>query len=266
MGPTIGWMIAGFILGALVGGGPILIGTVRVCLPFTGDFADIGRIFLFLVGIILSVVCGIVGGALGAGAVFVYTRNGVPGLGRCAVAVLCAAVLLTAAYGAYQWRRRQRLNVTPPLVTCIHNRDLGGVRALLQSGQAANSADGKGQTALDWAVRTDQTAVVELLLQNGADVHVPHNAGALAHTVARRNPQVARLLLEAGVDPNGPARAGRPALFLAVDNGGTAIVRLLLAHGADPNAVAYGQTMLAHARRQGHAEIAEILRAAGARD
>jgi ankyrin repeat protein len=80
-----------------------------------------------------------------------------------------------------------------------------------------------------------------------------------------------RVLLTTGVDVNHVNRLGWSALLEAIllGDGGpahTEIVRLLLAHRADPNlADSQGVTPLAHAQQRGQREIAQALRAAGAR-
>jgi ankyrin repeat protein len=80
-----------------------------------------------------------------------------------------------------------------------------------------------------------------------------------------------RLLLTTPIDVNHVNRLGWSALLEAIllGDGGSAhteIVRLLLAHQADPNvADSQGVTPLAHAQQRGQREIAQALRAAGAR-
>lgn len=79
------------------------------------------------------------------------------------------------------------------------------------------------------------------------------------------------MLLATAIDVNHVNRLGWSALLevILLGDGGTAhteSVRLLLAHRADPNlADAQGVSPLAHAQRRGQREIAQALRAAGAR-
>ena len=79
--------------------------------------------------------------------------------------------------------------------------------------------------------------------------------------------EATRLLLEHGADPNlTDPEQGNSALMRAANRGALAIVRLLLAHGASVDIVAKdGWTALQAAEMIGDAEIAALLRAAGAR-
>jgi ankyrin repeat protein len=75
----------------------------------------------------------------------------------------------------------------------------------------------------------------------------------------------ARVLLDAGEDPNGTDRKKRSALELAVLKRQAGMVQLLLERGANPNIVGpYHKTPLQHAVGRGSAEIAGMLIRAGA--
>jgi ankyrin repeat protein len=71
---------------------------------------------------------------------------------------------------------------------------------------------------------------------------------------------VAQLLLNARSAVNAMSATGFTALHRAAGKGRTEVVRLLLGAGADP------QPSLALAVQQGHQEIAQLLRDAGAAD
>ena len=83
--------------------------------------------------------------------------------------------------------------------------------------------------------------------------------------------ETVRVLLTTAIDVNHINRLGWTALLEAIilGDGGAAhteIVRLLLARKAEPNlADAHGVTPLAHAEQRGQREIAQLLRAAGAK-
>ncbi|RYF43218.1 MAG: ankyrin repeat domain-containing protein, partial [Comamonadaceae bacterium] len=84
------------------------------------------------------------------------------------------------------------------------------------------------------------------------------------HEAARtgRLPELERLLQQ-GADLNAPDDAGRTALVLAVIHGHSAMVQRLLALGANPALVdREGLNALQHARRLGREEIVRMLEAA----
>ena len=98
-------------------------------------------------------------------------------------------------------------------------------------------------------VRTESIA---LLLQHGADPHVTHHKqgclGKMMDSVylPSRNTLVyaARLLLEAGVNPNGHPEAEKSPLLLAVTRNQFDVAKLLVEHGADVNAIGPEYTAL----------------------
>jgi ankyrin repeat protein len=71
---------------------------------------------------------------------------------------------------------------------------------------------------------------------------------------------IARLLLEAGADPNAVQQDSFRPLHGAAQNGNVGIVRLLLDHGADPTlSDAQGRAARALAEEGGYAEAAALL-------
>ncbi len=69
-----------------------------------------------------------------------------------------------------------------------------------------------------------------------------------------------------GADVNAESADGRTALIDAVENNNLEVVRLLFEKGADVTKRAIGRTALKIAQQKGRKEIAEILRAHGAKD
>ena len=114
-----------------------------------------------------------------------------------------------------------------------------------------------GQTALMWAAAEGHAAVVELLIEAGADFRTPlADSGFTPMFFAVRDGHldVVRALLKAGVDVNetmrprkssgkGP-RKGMSPLILAVENGHFELAEALLEAGADPNDQRSGFTAL----------------------
>jgi ankyrin repeat protein len=90
-----------------------------------------------------------------------------------------------------------------------------------------------------WAAVENHPAVVELLIENGGDVHARSTAGFTALLFAARqgNLKVARILVDAGADVNDHLPDGVSVLALATENVRYEVAAFLLDEGADPNAV-----------------------------
>ncbi len=79
------------------------------------------------------------------------------------------------------------------------------------------------------------------------------------------NTAIVELLLEAGADPNTALPGGETALMTASRTGRLGPVKALLARGADVNAREHkGQTALMWAAAEGHVEVVDALLKAGA--
>jgi ankyrin repeat protein len=143
------------------------------------------------------------------------------------------------------------------------------VSAALVAGSWAGAAEtvgALGQSLID-AVRSDDQAAVAALLTRRADVNAREvdGATALAWAALRSNAGIARLLLDAGANPNLTNELGIGPLSLAITNGSTAIVELLLDKRADPNAAREnGETVLMTAARLGQVDVMKMLLDRGA--
>lgn len=95
----------------------------------------------------------------------------------------------------------------PPLgndVKLAGARKIEDVRARLDAGAPPDSMGGSGCTALHWAARDGNDAVVELLLERGASPNLPTSEGYTPLHFAAEECRTAavRRLLAAGADPN----------------------------------------------------------------
>ncbi len=146
-----------------------------------------------------------------------------------------------------------------PLMRAAWVGSLDVVTVLLDAGADPNGAESaRGQTALMWAVSERHPAVVKTLLDRGASVHtatVSHLTGrAAARDTTGYTPllfaarvgdlESARLLLDAGANPNAAASDRLSALGLATIRGHIDVAMLLLDRGADANAGEPGHTPL----------------------
>jgi ankyrin repeat protein len=184
------------------------------------------------------------------------------------------------------------LNGETVVMTCARAGDAAAVKALLGHGGDVNAKEHEhGQTALMWAVAGRHPDVVQLLIRARADIRArsliyaqtvvgeqTQRAGReeLNYTVLRGgetpllfsarvgDAESARLLLEAGADPNDSQPDGLGALVLAAHSGNGRVAALLLEHGADPNALGSGYSALHAAILRSDLKLVKALLARGA--
>ena len=155
------------------------------------------------------------------------------------------------------------LTIDDALIKAAKNGDLSKVRQLFTEGAQANVKNRLGVTPLLAAAMGGHTAIVQVLVENGAKVNaVPaglrewalsaarialdeeditqaaaRGDTALIIAVRQGHTDTARYLLEHGAEINRANRQNESALFVAAELGRAEIVRALLSKGADPNAV-----------------------------
>jgi ankyrin repeat protein len=145
-------------------------------------------------------------------------------------------------------------------MTAARSGALAAVKALLSHGAIVDSKDERrGQTALMWAAAEGHAAVVQTLIEAGADFRTRLASGFTPLLFAAREGRsdVVRVLVKAGADVNEPIPAGKrlgyggrmppvgaTPLLLAVTNGHFELAAQLLDAGADPNADLPGYTVL----------------------
>ncbi len=92
-----------------------------------------------------------------------------------------------------------------------------------------------GTTAIHWAVQSNDLAIAQLLIQNGANVSAANNATATPLLLATVNGNAAmiELLLKAKADPNAPlTKSGDTALMMSARTGKADAVKVLLDNDA----------------------------------
>ncbi len=120
---------------------------------------------------------------------------------------------------------------------------------------------------LQRAVEAGQEDQVEELLRQDIDVNERAEAGwtALLYAAAQGYPRIARLLLDAGANPDMGNVHGITPLMYGARYCNIEVCRLLLEYGANPDLQdVYGMTALMVATRLGYADVAEMLLNAGA--
>lgn len=145
----------------------------------------------------------------------------------------------------------------------------GMLRSLVKHGADVNRPLSNGFTALIHGVRGNDTTVLNILMDGGANPNLAANNGATAFGEAVKsgclnsvNFLKARKARTDALDNN----TGSTPLHAAVMRGELPLVEAVLPVSSNPNAVDNsGMTALDYANRYGHARIAGVLKQAGAK-
>ena len=144
------------------------------------------------------------------------------------------------------------------VMTAAHSGSAAVIEQLLAAGADVNAAEqGRGQTALMWAVAQRHPDVVEALLAHQPDVHARSDVRTEVVKTSPEpwNPDYIIDLLQGGYTP----------LLFAARVGDLDSARLLVAAGADVNDTApYGTSATVVAAHSGHGELAAFLSEQGA--
>jgi uncharacterized protein len=140
------------------------------------------------------------------------------------------------------------------------------VRRLLDvTSDLVNARDQRGSTPLMQAAMYRDVAMLEVLLERGADVNLVNNDGATALMRAAGDYDKVKLLLDRGANVDAKSNLGRTPLLIAANfPGNVKTVKLLLDRGAnikdqDP----FGDTCLTAASKRGDVEMVKALIDAG---
>lgn len=160
-------------------------------------------------------------------------------------------------------------NIPKARFSALHEAVLSGqvsiVDLLLNNGADVNEAF-KEMTALLVAIETQKEDITRLLIDRGADVNASHpTKGTALHIAIEKSRQVrgeaelAQLLLRNGANIHRTTK-WRPVLHAAVEVGSEKLVQLLLRYDADINeAAGDGATVLSIAGKEGLKEIGQLL-------
>jgi ankyrin repeat protein len=173
--------------------------------------------------------------------------------------VVCALVVLLFALVPQSFAAESRL------ADAVEKNDHAAIRTLLKKRADVNAPQADGMTALHWAAYRDDLETAKLLVS--ANVNATNHYGVAPLSLACQNGNTAmvELLLTQGADPNTMLRGGETPLMTAARTGKTGPVKALLARGAEVDAKEKrGQTALMWAAADGHADVVELLLNAGA--
>jgi ankyrin repeat protein len=160
-----------------------------------------------------------------------------------------------------------------PIHDAAASGDVESLRALVRSGVSVNSQEHQfGLTPLMAAAANGRLAAVEALIAMGASLSACNKPQFSVTTITAqfRQPEVLKLLLAKGGDPNGKPCSGPVGpLQVATSSKDAVSVELLLARGANPNVWGPGttgsRTPLHVAAFHGELRIVRALLARGAR-
>ena len=152
------------------------------------------------------------------------------------------------------------------LIEAIKNNDFERVKFLISNGAHVNIKNRYGNTPLNTASGFGYFEIVKYLIDKGADIDNENRDGDTALVYASENGHfdVVKYLLEKGSDVIKHSNS----LWYASKNCYIKIVKLLIDSGVDINKE-YGYdkryTVLSYALKEGNTEIAELLKANGAK-
>ncbi len=151
-----------------------------------------------------------------------------------------------------------------PLHHAAERGRVGAVRLLLKRGADVSCPDQAGRLPVVGAVLGKSPAAVGTLVRAQGGLHWQDDEGKtlLHYAAAWANASVVSVLLRAGLKADVLDGRGRTPLSAATD---PEIARVLLENGADPNRRSGPYTMLEFAEANGRHELAKVLREYGAR-
>jgi uncharacterized protein len=180
--------------------------------------------------------------------------------------------ILQAKYRGNNARVEELLNAAPALniFEAAATGQTARVRELLAANPSlVNAYAPDGFHPLGLAAFFGNETTVEALLQAGADVNQPSReamkVSALHSAAAARRPDIARMLLAKGANPNLRGEGGFTVFHAVAITGQIDLAEMLLKHGADVNTQDdSGKTPLAHAVASKREPMAAWLREHGA--
>lgn len=155
------------------------------------------------------------------------------------------------------------------ILDCFEATAIGQLTSLqdhiAQHPEAINTFAKDGFTILGLASFFEHTEIVKYLLTAGADVNLPSNnnfkVAPIHSAAARKNTEMASLLIQGGANVNAQQMSGVRPLHSAAHLGDLAMVKLLLANGANVQVnTNEGKSPLQMAEEGGFIEVVDYLK------
>jgi ankyrin repeat protein len=183
---------------------------------------------------------------------------------------LAAVNRLIAAGADLEQRDGQRQT---PLLLAVAGHHIAVANALLAAGASPNAQAANQDTPWLLAGASGRTEIVAAMLPLKPDLTIRNRYGgnALIPACERAHVETVKLLLTSGIDVDHVNNLGWTCLLeiVILGDGGPRhrqVAKLVLDAGADPNlADKDGVSPLQHARKRGQAEVARLIVAAGGR-
>lgn len=183
---------------------------------------------------------------------------------------LAAVNRLIAAKADLEQRDGQRQT---PLLLAVAGNHVAVAKALLAAGASPNAQASNQDTPWLLAGASGRTEIIAAMLPLKPDLSLRNRYGgnALIPACERAHVETAKLLLTSGIDVNHVNNLGWTCLLeiVILGDGGPRhreVARLVLDAGANPNlADKDGVSPLQHAHKRGQSEVARLIAAAGGR-
>jgi len=154
-------------------------------------------------------------------------------------------------------------NEVVKVFTAIRENNLSDVKQFLLNGNKINKFYSSRQyTLLHYAVKNNQPAIVEFLLEKGANIEQLYEEQTpLMFAVKLQHLEIADILIRYGVDVNTLNVEQESALFFCAKNGDLEILKFLIANGANPKIKdSKGRTAVDYALKHENKAVVDYLK------